>query len=137
MNIRMKGAIVGEIFELAEITKGLPVPIPIQSSSAENVNYAASVHKTRSSVAGLGIEVVHRPDRRGDDCAQVLILQDQCVFTTQIAKLLEITLMAKIQKGICVKFAVSMHGDLCCLRSRCWLGLAMPGEDHKLREDLF
>jgi hypothetical protein len=96
MDIWMQGGIVGEIFELAEITKGLPVPRPIQSSSGENVNNAASVHKTRSTLAGLGIEVVHRPDRRGDDRAKSLILQDQCVFTPQIAKLLEITLMGKI-----------------------------------------
>jgi hypothetical protein len=80
---------------------------------------------------------VHRPDRRGDDRTQALILQDQCVFTTKVAKPLEITLMGKAQKGSCVKFAISMHRDLGCIRSRGLLELVMPGEDHKLREDLF
>jgi len=87
-------------------------------------------------MASLGIEIVHRPDRRGDDCAQLMILKNQCVFTAQIAKSLKVSLMGKIQEICWIKIAVSMDRDLGCLRSGALEGLVMPGEDHVRSEDL-
>ena len=85
MDIWMQGGVVGEIFELTQVAEGLPVPRPTQASPGKDVNNAASVHKTRSTIAGLGIEVMHRPNRRGNDRAAPPILKNQCVFTFEIA----------------------------------------------------